>query len=152
MDWLKRQKFDNEVDQITFTEYLNEVTRLMDAIVLLDARIEAFSKEECYEEAVGKLRCFAGIDTHVAMVRVERDDMVNAMDMEWFKELESEDTPGKNLRFYRKLIGMTQPELAKKLGTSKQFISDMENGRKPISKKTAKELAAVFDVSVARFV
>ena len=53
MDWLKRQKFDNEVDQITFTEYLNEVTRLMDAIVLLDARIEAFSKEECYEEAVG---------------------------------------------------------------------------------------------------
>ena len=70
MDWLKRQKFDNEVDQITFTEYLNEVTRLMDAIVLLDARIEAFSKEECYEEAVGKLRCFAGIDTHVAMVMV----------------------------------------------------------------------------------
>ncbi len=78
--------------------------------------------------------------------------MVNAMNMEWFKELESEDTPGKNLRFYRKFTGMTQPELAKKLGTSKQFISDMENGRKPISKKTAKELAAVFDVSVARFV
>jgi len=78
--------------------------------------------------------------------------MVNAMDMEWFKELESEDEPGKNLRFYRKLTGMTQPELARKLGTSKQFISDMENGRKPISKKTAKELAAVFDVSVARFV
>ena len=65
-----------------------------------------------------------------ANVRVERDDMVNAMEMEWFKDLESEDTPGKNLRFYRKLIGMTQPELAKKLGTSKQFISDMENGRK----------------------
>lgn len=87
-----------------------------------------------------------------ANVRVERDDMVNAMDMEWFKELESEDAPGKNLRFYRKLTGMTQPELARKLGTSKQFISDMENGRKPISKKTAKELAAIFDVSVARFV
>ena len=50
-----------------------------------------------------------------ANVRVERDDMVNAMEMEWFKDLESEDTPGKNLRFYRKLIGMTQPELAKKL-------------------------------------
>lgn len=85
-------------------------------------------------------------------VRVERDDMVNAMDMEWFKNLESEDTPGKNLRFYRKLVGMTQPELAKKLGTSKQFISDMENDRKAISKKTAKELASIFDVSVARFI
>ena len=87
-----------------------------------------------------------------ANVRVERDDMVNAMDMEWFKELESEDTPGKNLRFYRKLTGMTQPELAKKLGTSKQFISDMANRRKPISKTTATDLAAVFDVPVATFV
>ena len=87
-----------------------------------------------------------------ANVRVEKDDMVNAMEMEWFKDLESEDTPGKNLRFYRKLIGMTQPELAKKLGTSKQFISDMENGRKAISKKTAKALAVIFNVSVARFV
>ena len=78
--------------------------------------------------------------------------MVNAMEMDWFKELESEDTPGKNLRFYRKLVGMTQPELAKKLGTSKQSVSDMENDRKPISRKTAKELAALFDVSVARFI
>ena len=43
---------------------------------------------------------------------------------------------------------MTQPELAKKLRTSKQFISDMENGRKPISKRMAKELANLFDVSV----
>lgn len=85
-------------------------------------------------------------------VRVDRDDMVNAMEMDWFKELESEDTPGKNLRFYRKLVGMTQTELAKKLGTSKQFISDMENDRKPISRKTAKEFAALFDVSVARFI
>lgn len=85
-------------------------------------------------------------------VRVDRDDMVNAMEMDWFKELESEDTPGKNMRFYRKLVGMTQTELAKKLGTSKQFISDMENDRKPISRKTAKELAALFDVSVARFI
>ncbi len=85
-------------------------------------------------------------------VRVDRDDMVNAMEMDWFKELESEDTPGKNMRFYRKLVGMTQIELAKKLGTSKQFISDMENDRKPISRKTAKELAALFDVSVARFI
>lgn len=78
--------------------------------------------------------------------------MVNAMEMDWFKELESEDTLGKNLKFYRKLVGMTQPELAKKLGTSKQFISDMENDRKPINRETAKKLAALFDVSVARFI
>ena len=87
-----------------------------------------------------------------ANVTVERDDMVNAMEMEWFKDLEGEDSPGKNLRFYRKLAGLTQSKLAEKLGTSKQFISDMENERKPISRKTAKELASLFDVTVARFI
>ena len=85
-------------------------------------------------------------------VKIERDDLVDAMEMEWFKALEDEDTPGKNMRFYRKLAGMTQPVLAKKLGTTKQFISDMENERKPISKATAKELAKIFKVSVARFI
>lgn len=68
MRWLKKQEFTNKVDQITLMEYLNEVTRLMDSVKLLDAQIEEFSKEECYKEDVEKLRCFAGIDTHVAMV------------------------------------------------------------------------------------
>lgn len=47
---------------------------------------------------------------------------------------------------------LMQPVLAKKLGTTKQFISDMENERKPISKAKAKELAKIFKVSVARFI
>ena len=69
-----------------------------------------------------------------------------------FKNLECEDTPGKNMRFYRKLAGMTQSVLAEKLCATKQFVYDMENGRKPISKATAKKLAKIFDVSVARFI
>ena len=68
MGWLRKIEFENLVDQLTFKEYLNEVTRLMDAIALLDAKIEEFSKNECYAENVSKLRCFAGIDTHSAMV------------------------------------------------------------------------------------
>lgn len=70
MAWLKKLKFENEVDQMTFTEYLNEITRLEDAITLLDAKIEKFSQKECYKENVDKLRCFAGIDTHSAMVMI----------------------------------------------------------------------------------
>lgn len=66
--WLKKIEFDNPVDQMTFDEYFNEVARLMDALTLLDANIEKFSKDERYEEKVDKLRCFSGIDTHVAMV------------------------------------------------------------------------------------
>ena len=85
-------------------------------------------------------------------VKIEEDDMMNAEDMEWYREEAAKDTPGRALRFYRRLKGMTQPELAAVLGTTKQFISDMENERKPISRKTAKKLAALFHVSVARFI
>ena len=56
------------------------------------------------------------------------------------------------MRFYRKLAGMTQSVLAEKLCATKQFVYDMENGRKTISKATAKKLAKIFDVSVARFI
>ena len=30
MNWLRKLEFKNPVDQLTFKEYLNEVTRLMD--------------------------------------------------------------------------------------------------------------------------
>ena len=70
MGWLRKIEFGNPVDQLTFKEYLNEVTRLMDAIELLDAEIEEFSRNERYAENVSRLRCFAGIDTHSAMVMV----------------------------------------------------------------------------------
>ena len=63
----------------------------------------------------------------------EPDDMMNVEDMYSYKEQAAKDTPGKTLRFYRKLNGLTQTELAAMLGTTKQFISNLENDRKPIS-------------------
>ena len=47
---------------------------------------------------------------------------------------------------------MTQAELGDKLGVSKQVISDMESGRRAISRKTAKELSRIFNVSASRFI
>ena len=70
LSWLKKQEFESPIDKLTIQEYLNEVTRLNDAIVLLDAKIEEFSREDRYKDKVDKLRCFAGIDTHVAMVMI----------------------------------------------------------------------------------
>ena len=86
---------------------------------------------------------------------VKQDDdegWVDVDDLDWFKEAVAKETPGSNLRFYRKLVGMTQQGLAEKLGMSKHHISDMENNRRAISKKTAKELAKLFKVSPARFI
>ena len=80
------------------------------------------------------------------------DDMINVEDMEWYKEEAAKDTPGRTLRFYRKLKGMTQPELAAVLGTTKQFISNLENDRKPISRIMAKKLSEIYNVPASRFI
>ena len=80
------------------------------------------------------------------------DDLVDFHDTDWFNEAEPELTPASNLAFYRKLMKMTQAELGEKLGVSKQVISDMEHERRSISKKTAKELSKIFNVSADRFI
>ena len=82
----------------------------------------------------------------------EDEEWVDVTDLDWYKEELEKETPGSNLAFYRKLVKMTQKDLAEKLGVSKQAVSDMENGRRAISKATAKKLAEIFDVSVARFI
>ena len=82
----------------------------------------------------------------------EIDDMMNVEDMEWYKEEAAKDTPGRTLRFYRKMKGMTQPELAAVLGTTKQFISNLENDRKPISRIMAKKLSGIFTIPASRFI
>jgi transcriptional regulator with XRE-family HTH domain len=62
-------------------------------------------------------------------------------------------SPGENMRVYRELHGMTQAELGAKLGAfTRQNVSNMENGHRPISKATAKRLSELFDVSVEKFI
>jgi transcriptional regulator with XRE-family HTH domain len=63
-----------------------------------------------------------------------------------------QETPGGNLRFYRRLHKMTQPNLGDILGISKQKVSNMENNIIPISRKTALRLAKIFKVPAANFI
>ena len=85
-------------------------------------------------------------------IKIKEDDMMNVEDMEWYKEEATKDTPRRALRFYRKLKGMTQTELAEMLGTTKQFISNLENDRKPISRMMTKKLSEIFNVPASRFI
>ena len=82
----------------------------------------------------------------------EDEEWVDPFEQDFFKDFKSRETPGDNLRFYRKLVGMTQKELAGRIGSTTQHVSDMERGKRAISKKTAKELAKVFHVSPVRFI
>ena len=80
------------------------------------------------------------------------DEYVNVEDLDWYKEFKANETPGDNLKFYRTRDNLTQAQLAEKLGTTRQDVSGMERNCRPISKKTAKELASLFKTSPARFI
>ena len=59
--------------------------------------------------------------------------------------------PEKIVSLYRENRKLSQSELGKKIDQSAKYISDIENGRRNISIKTAKKLAEVFDISWMRF-
>lgn len=52
------------------------------------------------------------------------------------------------LEYYRKMKGMTQAELAKRVGIAQGNISKMENGKQKPNAYTAVKLADVLDVSL----
>lgn len=86
------------------------------------------------------------------LVNIE-DDIVDPFESDWYKEVAEERTPGDALKLYRENAGMTQEELGTKLGShSRQYVSDLENNRRSISKNMAKKLAELFDTSVERFI
>ena len=76
---------------------------------------------------------------------------VDVESLDWFREFKANETPGGNLRFYRTRDNLTQGQLAQKLGTTRQDVSEMERGTRPISRETAEELAAIFKTSPASF-
>lgn len=55
------------------------------------------------------------------------------------------------LRGFRGKMEWTQQELAEKLGTTQNCISDMESGKRPISKAMAVRLGEIFDISYKAF-
>ena len=88
----------------------------------------------------------------VEVIEDEDEELVEVVNSDWYRALRSTISPGENLRIYRELHGLTQEELGKKLGRfTRQHISNMENGHKPISKAMVKKLAELFQVSVEKF-
>jgi DNA-binding XRE family transcriptional regulator len=82
----------------------------------------------------------------------EGEEIVLATESDWFKKIEKEATPGKVINIYRENLGLSQAELGKKIGKSIQYISDLENARRNVSIDVAKQLAAIFDISIVRLI
>ena len=60
-------------------------------------------------------------------------------------------SPSLALRGFRGKMEWTQQELAGKLGTTQNCISDMESGKRSISKTMARRLGGIFDISYKVF-
>jgi len=105
---------------------------------------------EVTDELVDYLRQRFG---EVEVIENDDDELVEITESNWYRSLKPTMSPGENLRIYRELHGMTQASLVAKLGSfSRQNVSNMENGHRPISKAVAKRLAELFDVSVEKFI
>lgn len=88
----------------------------------------------------------------VKFVDEENDKLINAVDTQWYKNIKAATSPGEYLRIYRERKGWTQAKLGEMAGgIPRQHISNMENGRRPISLKIARTLADALDVPFEAF-
>ena len=87
------------------------------------------------------------------LVKSDEDEVVDVFETSWYKEVSERMTPGKYLAIYRKNKKLTQEQLGKVLGgVPRQHISNMERGRRAISLKMARNLSAILDTPIERFV
>lgn len=68
-----------------------------------------------------------------------------------FEEVFPDAHPGMVLNGFRLKMEMTQIELAERLGISQNRVSDMEKGKRPISRTMAEKLGVIFDVPYKAF-
>jgi len=66
--WLLGLKLEHEAADTAFRVYLGNIEQVEDRLRDLDEAIGKIAQTESYREAVGRLRCFRGIDTLSAML------------------------------------------------------------------------------------
>ncbi len=106
----------------------------------IDAQVEITGKGA--EEIMSALK---------KMFHVETEEYISATSTDWYKKSKAEWTPGTEVRVQRQKHGWTQEELGKKLGVTKQVISDMENNRRSITIQKAKTFGEVFERDYKKF-
>lgn len=97
------------------------------------------------------VRDFFGADV-VEVVEEQADELVDITDTKWYKKRKTERNPGRNLRNYRKIHGLTQAALANMVAIHTHHISEMESGKRAISRAMALKLSEYFNISPERFI
>jgi DNA-binding XRE family transcriptional regulator len=87
-------------------------------------------------------------------VTSEKDDskLESVFDCAEYLEFKKRVTPADYIRTYRENAGLTQSELAEKLGVTRAYICDLEHGRRAFSKPFAKKVASFFKLSAEHLI
>jgi DNA-binding XRE family transcriptional regulator len=76
----------------------------------------------------------------------------NIFDTTEYKEFKKRVSPSDYIRTYRENAGLTQSELAEKLGVARAYICDIEHGRREFSKQFARKMADFFKISIEHLI
>jgi DNA-binding XRE family transcriptional regulator len=82
----------------------------------------------------------------------EPEDSDNWFESDLHKEIAARMTPGKYLRHFREAHGLTQKAMGDKVGVGPNYVSDWENGQRPISRFAARKLGEMFNVNPGVFI
>ena len=86
-------------------------------------------------------------------LEVQNDTYIDPFETNWFNEVKESLSPGDYLKTDRENKGITQNELGSEVGSfTRQYISDLEHGRKNISLSVAKKLASYFNRPVDLYI
>ena len=81
------------------------------------------------------------------------DEWIDLEGSQWYQGMKKKMHPGRVVWVYRDNKGWSQRELGERLGgVHRQSISEIERGKRAISKKLAIKLAKIFDLPVDRFI
>ena len=82
----------------------------------------------------------------------EEEESIPVEEWDWYQAMKKNWQPGDTVKTYRENKGWTQAELGERLGgINRQAISQIERGKRAISKKMALKLSALFNRPLERF-
>ena len=93
------------------------------------------------------------VRSHYKGIVVEDDDdeLVDAFESDWYKEIDARTTAGEVVKILRTNQRWTQEDLARRLDIARSNVTNMENDKRPIGKVMARRLGDLFKVDYKEF-